>query len=62
MASPVHPARHRLHRHRRQSFLPDRTGSPLDVLLDTAGACALCLLVWFLCWRRRQSHTELIAA
>ena len=45
-----------------QSILPDRTGSPLDVLLDTAGACALCLLVWFLCWRRRQSHTELIAA
>jgi VanZ family protein len=45
-----------------QSLLPDRTGSPLDVLLDTAGACALCLLVWFLCWRRRQSRTELIAA
>lgn len=45
-----------------QSFLPDRTGSPLDVLLDTAGAGALCLLVWFLCWRRRQSRTELIAA
>jgi VanZ family protein len=45
-----------------QSFLPDRTGSPLDVLLDTAGACALCLLAWFLCWSRRQSRVELTAA
>lgn len=45
-----------------QSFLPDRTGSPYDVLLDTAGACALCLLVWLLCWSRRQSRTELRAA
>ena len=45
-----------------QSFLPDRTGSPYDVLLDTAGACALCLLIWLLCWSRRQSRTELIAA
>ncbi len=45
-----------------QSFLPDRTGSPYDVLLDTAGACALCLLVWLLCWSRRQSRTELSAA
>ena len=45
-----------------QSFLPDRTGSPYDVLLDTAGACALCLLIWLLCWSRRQSRTELRAA
>ena len=45
-----------------QAFIPSRTGSPIDVLLDTAGACALCLLVWFLCWSRRQSSTELIAA
>jgi VanZ family protein len=45
-----------------QTFIRSRTGSPLDVLLDTAGACALCLLVWLLCWSRRQSHTELIAA
>jgi VanZ family protein len=45
-----------------QSFLPDRTGSPYDVLLDTAGACALCLLIWLLYWSRRQSRTELIAA
>jgi VanZ family protein len=45
-----------------QSFIPSRTGSPLDVLLDTAGACALCLLVWLLCWRRRRSRAKLIAA
>ncbi len=46
-----------------QTFLPGRTGSPYDVLLDTAGACALCLLVWLLCWSRHgRSRTELIAA
>jgi VanZ family protein len=45
-----------------QSFIPSRTGSPYDVLLDTAGACALCLLVWLLCWRKRQSGTEFSAA
>jgi len=44
-----------------QSFLPDRTGSPLDVLLDTAGACALCLLVWLICWNRRQPSRKLSA-
>jgi VanZ family protein len=36
-----------------QTFLPSRTGTPVDVLLDTAGATALCLLVWLICWRRR---------
>jgi len=36
-----------------QSFLPDRTGTPVDVVLDTAGACTLCLLVWLICWSRR---------
>ena len=45
-----------------QTFIPSRTGSPYDVLLDTAGASALCLLVWLICWSRRQSRTELIAA
>ncbi|MGP8260718.1 MAG: VanZ family protein [Acidobacteriaceae bacterium] len=45
-----------------QSFIPSRTSSPLDVLLDTAGACALCLLVWLLCWSKRQSGTKLNAA
>ena len=42
-----------------QSFIPSRTGSPYDVLLDTCGASALCLLVWLLCWSRRLSGTEL---
>jgi VanZ family protein len=36
-----------------QSFLPSRTGTPIDVLLDSAGAIALCLLVWLVCWRKR---------
>jgi len=35
-----------------QTFLPGRTGTPTDVLLDTAGACAMCLLVWLICWSR----------
>jgi VanZ family protein len=35
-----------------QSFIPSRTGSPLDVLLDTLGALMLCVLVWLLCWSR----------
>ncbi len=45
-----------------QSFIPSRTGSPIDVLLDTAGASALCFLVWLLCWSWRRSRAELIAA
>jgi VanZ family protein len=36
-----------------QTFLPGRTGSPVDVLLDTAGACTLCLIVWLVCWSGR---------
>jgi VanZ family protein len=36
-----------------QTFLPGRTGSPVDVLLDSAGACTLCLVVWLVCWRKR---------
>ena len=36
-----------------QSFLPNRNGTPVDVLLDTAGASVLCLLVWLVCWRKR---------
>jgi VanZ family protein len=35
-----------------QSFLPGRTGVPTDVLLDTSGACTLCLVIWLGCWRR----------
>jgi VanZ family protein len=36
-----------------QTFIPSRTGTPVDVLLDTCGATALCLLVWLVCWSRR---------
>jgi VanZ family protein len=38
-----------------QSFLPSRTGTPVDVLLDTAGAFALCLVVWIACWSKRTT-------
>lgn len=37
-----------------QTFIPSRTGTPLDVLLDTTGATVLCLLVWLICWRRQN--------
>ncbi len=36
-----------------QTFLPSRTGTPIDVLLDSAGALAMCLLVWLICWSRQ---------
>lgn len=39
-----------------QTFLPGRTGSPVDVLLDTAGACTLCLIVWLVCWSGRTGE------
>lgn len=35
-----------------QSFIPSRTGTPVDVLLDTCGATALCIFVWIVCWSR----------
>jgi len=38
-----------------QTFLPGRTGTPIDVMLDTAGACTLCLFVWLICWSRRTT-------
>jgi VanZ family protein len=41
-----------------QTFLPSRTGTPIDVLLDTTGATVLCLLVWLLCWSRRTPNLE----
>ena len=44
-----------------QTFIPSRTGSPYDVLLDTCGATMLCLLVWLLCWSKLQSSRELSA-
>ena len=39
-----------------QTFIPSRTGTLIDVFLDTAGACVLCLLVWLLCWNRLPSE------
>ena len=44
-----------------QTFLPGRTGSPVDVLLDTAGASALCLLVWLICWSGRARAEALVS-
>jgi VanZ family protein len=41
-----------------QTFLPGRTGTPVDVLLDTAGATTLCLLVWLICWSKRTPVLE----
>jgi VanZ family protein len=41
-----------------QTFLPGRTGTPIDVLLDTCGATTLCLLVWLICWSRRTQAQE----
>jgi VanZ family protein len=40
-----------------QTFIPSRTGTPVDVLLDTAGATTLCLLVWLVCWARRTKDS-----
>jgi VanZ family protein len=37
-----------------QTFIPSRTGTPVDVLLDTAGATTLCVLVWLICWTRQR--------
>lgn len=41
-----------------QTFVPGRTGTPNDVLLDTAGAATLCLLVWLICWTKRAAPLE----
>jgi VanZ family protein len=41
-----------------QTFLPGRTGLPEDVLLDTAGACTMCLLVWAVCWVGRGAKAR----
>jgi VanZ family protein len=37
-----------------QTFIPSRTGTPVDVLLDTVGAITLCSLVWLICWSRQS--------
>lgn len=41
-----------------QTFLPGRTGTPIDVLLDTCGAGTLCLIVWLLRWRNGGGRQE----
>ena len=45
-----------------QTFLPGRTGVPSDVLLDTSGACMLCLIVWLTRWRVRAGRHEPLEA
>ena len=39
-----------------QTFIPSRTGTPIDVLLDSVGAATLCSLVWAICWSRRATE------
>ncbi|HEV2645909.1 MAG TPA: VanZ family protein [Acidobacteriaceae bacterium] len=41
-----------------QTFLPSRTGAPLDVLLDTAGATTLCIVIWLICWTRASAEAR----
>ena len=41
-----------------QTMIPSRTGLPSDVLLDTCGATAMCLLIWLTCWLRPTSRAE----
>jgi VanZ family protein len=41
-----------------QTFLPGRTGVPSDVLLDTSGASALCLVLWLTRWWGRRGAAE----
>ena len=41
-----------------QAFVPERTGSALDSLLDTCGAATALLVVWaFALWRSRRAST-----
>jgi VanZ family protein len=47
-----------------QHFLPDRTGTPQDVLLDMIGACILQLLFWLVMFvigiGRNRSNLETV--
>lgn len=47
-----------------QAMLPSRTGRFADVLLDSSGAIAMCLLVWLVCWagRARREVDGLVEA
>jgi VanZ family protein len=42
-----------------QTFIPSRTGTPIDVLLDTCGATTLCLLIWTFCWIGRSRPRQI---
>jgi VanZ family protein len=42
-----------------QTFIPSRTGTPQDVLLDTCGATVMCLFVWIICWSRGSQRQEI---
>ncbi len=39
-----------------QTYLPNRTGSPYDVLLDCCGAAAMIAMAWL--YLRRFRHTQ----
>lgn len=43
-----------------QAFVPSRTSSPRDVLLDLSGAVCAQLVIWMV-WRNRMRHRELQA-
>lgn len=45
-----------------QSFLPSRTGSPWDVLLDCCGAAAMCLLEYAIRRKLRAGEAEAMVA
>ncbi len=39
-----------------QSHIPSRTGTPVDVALDTSGALFTCCLVWLFFWRTKRAR------
>jgi len=45
-----------------QSFIPSRTGSPWDVLLDCSGAAAMCLAAWGIARLRRPRRMGQLSA
>ena len=45
-----------------QTFLPNRTGNPRDVLLDCCGAAVMCLLAWAIARLSRPKSRAAIAA
>lgn len=41
-----------------QAFVPGRTGTPWDVLLDTCGAVVVCAALWLLFWRKPDEQAR----